>query len=1541
MRNQSEKFLTLRYFTIKGSKLDFSTISRFLSSLISPVIGLLKKPLAERAATHNQATIYSPIDELDKETFVHLGTRSPTESGWKRVLEVFSSWLVRSEPFSQPHVTEWLNLTETQNRLQRLAHARISGVSEPLDDRNALVDSYMQASGIHRNLSEGFIDDVVRVLVAGVLGAVKDKGLGGQLQVSVHSLHQRFDEMDMRLTALAAPEPDWSLKTACIINTDWLLNAFSSRSKAKTRLGQPLCPADTMVSINSMPRTELMTRLKTLLVEAPFGCVIALTGDEGNGKSWLVAQTWLSLQVKPLTVFITAEDASEQIADPVALIARKLCVQTDRQGSERHQAFWSAQLSAWRAQGHGPAQGLLVVLDGLNQRPRTEWARLVDQLSEELERIGGKLILTSRKRYFDGMVRPRLVSPCRELTVPEWTLPERDALLTARGIHGNQLHEQVAASLCNPRLLGIALSLLDSERLQAMEELSIPFLLFEHLLANQRDTYGQSAELFKRNLQDHAKSILQRLNAQQRDDLKVFDGGLDAVVEGRFFIPLIEDPTRYTVCEEGLGLALGLAILDELHTARRNGRDLNEALAALAEPIAALDQTSEAILAALTVACMSEENSVEIGVAVLIGFAGLQNLSDDAFGAIAALARTRTSVFLEAARTLALRGGRAVNFDWIELALHQAKADKQAWQKIAQAIEGWLSHVTLDIEKRVFPFGLSADEVDQQRVELQGELEAKLARLSKEERDILAALEHTTVQTAHEVSALSMLSLKLLAGMPLAQFAQALVRWSFARSLNGSHDAPLKEFRQLIRFNSVDWHATRDALLHSSQLLRNGTPSSVGQWALVTLMQATGHPDDARYAQELVDVLRAGQPAPWRWRRIEDYCSTDPCNPNNAEPDNMQRTAEQYAAIDVSKLSLFMGPDALDQFFSDARPAVSRYYPDIAIERHRAWADDVLNRSGLPLRQGVAGLLDHSALISHEQAQQFIRRVCGDEADINALRSLGDEADIWAQFQLQLAFPALEAGEQLDALLLARFGDRLAHNLIEMIKPLDMPDFEARLAQAIESQDDEAQFTVLLFTPFANQPLSSSTRGHLPALLHSRSTLVRAYALRMVTQSRDAEALRMVVESGWSTASLSAAAKLESWFGSAVMLEAAVHRVAPWETLVPCMNSQHLGSLVRRLGGDVARHVAGVVNVLLYRALALPIETGMFEIEVMQYPDDGPHLHYFRLNECEQPPSNLDEAMSRSFESEDSFYERQRNLHAAFDAMLTSLASNDADSLLDQFCTEDFASIAAADNALADQWCDLLLHQPNSAYLGAVRNIGLLLARSIAERDPARAVQLFEKFEPIAPLVRVVFGRAAIELSAMAVWSTTDQCDVNSLRVRRLDSAVNNDALAREVWSALWNGKSTQLTQYIDMRLASTWPAAQARAILVAGLMGQNPHSDSVLARFAGVPGLLGETQRVAQEAYDRHGWTVHWLTTMREAPSAEIFWRAAVQFLKVADGRVEALRLTQQEAQTSFRLHWPSIERKLQNRFDKLRKKYKERMLAEEAPWPPFLTLH
>lgn len=110
---------------------------------------------------------------------------------------------------------------------------------------------------------------------------------------------------------------------------------------------------------------------------------------------------------------------------------------------------------------------------------------------------------------------------------------------------------------------------------------------------------------FAKMLQGHAKDILARVRSEVADDLTIFDN-LEPAAEGRFFQWVEGELHRYTLREQGLTYALGLAVIEELHAAIRNGKDAQEALQTVLEPIAALDQTANATVAALTIACLDQ-----------------------------------------------------------------------------------------------------------------------------------------------------------------------------------------------------------------------------------------------------------------------------------------------------------------------------------------------------------------------------------------------------------------------------------------------------------------------------------------------------------------------------------------------------------------------------------------------------------------------------------------------------------------------------------------------------------------------------------------------------------------------------------------------------------------------------------------------------------------------------------------------------------------------------------------------------------------------
>ena len=145
-----------------------------------------------------------------------------------------------------------------------------------------------------------------------------------------------------------------------------------------------------------------------------------------------------------------------------------------------------------------------------------------------------------------------------EIPIPEWTELERDEILSEHGINASELHHAVATSLRNPRLLGIALSLLNKADVINFEELSVSRLLFEHMRMSERDApVQQHAQEFARRLQRHAQKILSRINEKQHDDIFIFEDDMGAVADGRFYQALEGDPTRYSLKDDGLTLALG------------------------------------------------------------------------------------------------------------------------------------------------------------------------------------------------------------------------------------------------------------------------------------------------------------------------------------------------------------------------------------------------------------------------------------------------------------------------------------------------------------------------------------------------------------------------------------------------------------------------------------------------------------------------------------------------------------------------------------------------------------------------------------------------------------------------------------------------------------------------------------------------------------------------------------------------------------------------------------------------------------------------
>lgn len=948
-------------------------------------------------------------------------------------------------------------------------------------------------------------------------------------------------------------------------NREWFIDRFKDAGLARLDLGQPLAPNDAEVSY--MTRDDLVSQAVAQLQN---GQPVVLLGDEGCGKSWLAAKVIEQQEAHTLTALFSAEQLPDSInsGQAVDLLVKRLIRHTDGDPNDNNFVKrWRRRIDAWHKRVR-PGR-FLIVLDGLNQRPEKDWGRIIEVFRDLSKQADGRLLVTCRSHYFRTKVEGRLFEPLREITVAEWTPQERNALLKQAGLNPTILDQQAANLLLNPRVLGVALNVLPPDDECAWRGITVERLLFEHIKAAERDNADhETFPDFADRLTRHAQEVLDRVQSQQREDLLLFEDQAGAVAEGRFFAPVDGLRNAYELRQEGLSLALGFALTDRLLYAQRNNKDLSESVSRTLEPIATLDDTAKVVLAALTAVTMDKRLfKQEIYEALIGGFVLLQNLDATHYPAFASLAKEQVEGFLNAAETSTLQKIPHPNFDWIRGTLFNLRDDEKSQPFVVSALTRWLSYYTLNPEQEVLSVQRSSATKSQEEIEEKRlEIETKLRSLSEAERQILGEM----CETPENPAGLMILAITLLAGMELAPFACALVRASFSAALNGDIVWPDKQFRHLLSLNSRDWASARQELLTESRAFRADDSSRTGKWALVSILNGTGDEDDEREASALVKTLWEPRPWPKGWRLVEDYCSVDPCDPVSEEPDNVAKTATDYQQIDVTQLRLSLDHTSESIFLENALPAIARFFPGVAVEKHLEILDQLFVRRGFPLRQVVLFDKEHSPLIDRERALRLVdilRRP-------SALADIPEKDQrIVAQYMLLFAFPLLTASEQLEAMLLIPEPEKYLLSLWRSFKSLDEDVFECRLRTAV-AQDDRALISVLLgFAQYSETPLTSKVRSIIGSLVRHETERIRADVFETIYRRRLSELLSAVVESEWCYAKKEDGDRREARYGSLTLIDAARQGVANPTVILGRIMSESFGGAARQFGPDVAKEI--------------------------------------------------------------------------------------------------------------------------------------------------------------------------------------------------------------------------------------------------------------------------------------------------------------------------------------------------------------------------------
>jgi hypothetical protein len=284
----------------------------------------------------------------------------------------------------------------------------------------------------------------------------------------------------------------------------WLRRRFTDRRMSQSVFGQYIAVADG--ASLPQPRLAEAKMLGELVAPDPNDIpIVAVLGGEGVGKTWLVAQWWLSLPESPIMLLVTGRRAECLIpGKPMESLARLIADQAGDSETVSIQG-WCRRLERWKSQVAESHLRFIIVLDGINEHAARPWADLIKELAREAQALGGLVIVTCRDGFWRRDVQPRLRDclPVRELPVGGYCDSDLTAVLARHNIDPADVSAKVREFLRNPRICSVAVSLISRLSLQP-SELTIERLLMEYwqsrlsergnrLTHNARDLENSSA----------------------------------------------------------------------------------------------------------------------------------------------------------------------------------------------------------------------------------------------------------------------------------------------------------------------------------------------------------------------------------------------------------------------------------------------------------------------------------------------------------------------------------------------------------------------------------------------------------------------------------------------------------------------------------------------------------------------------------------------------------------------------------------------------------------------------------------------------------------------------------------------------------------------------------------------------------------------------------------------------------------------------------------------------------------------------------------
>jgi hypothetical protein len=1255
----------------------------------------------------------------------------------------------------------------------------------------------------------------------------------------------------------------------------WIDEASADAGLSRERFGQSLPPRISRDGVVS--RSTLLTQLDAAVAGAQGAqavrnqdgvtipqCV-AVLGDEGAGKSWLAVDWWRQSHPRPAMVFVAGRRHAHVLSNlqqARAGLAQLLYEQHGASGASVE--MWTRRLTRWATTETPTYPRLIVVLDGVNEEHRQDWAHAVTAYAREAAKLGGLLIVTCRTVFWQQHLEPRLTSSvkCTVCRVSGLDDAELEAVL-GRPLRG--IPPDVCDFLRSPRVARLARGIIARDTL-VLEDLTIDRLLIEYhraRLEERGSLVAHNVAEFHQLLQAHARNWKENRSAFAPGAWREFSPvaqqlgpehalrDLQDIVDGRFLTTLPSGPGQYQFKGEALPFALALLLLHELEPLdSRSTEEAVEHLEKWMEELGAFDRLSEILVAAFGLAALRGGQPANVMAALLTGLCGLQNLTLTALAALHAYVPLSPSVYLTVLEAEAASHSSSVREHVLVDAVRSRYADVGVTRAVVARVHVWLTRWNRAGHR------LRNEEYEKSR---EVRISRALAEMTVAERELVRQWTLETDQPTEP--AYSHLAVRLLPGLTMLPFARTVVGWAMRAAIGADDAGVAQDLSWLLALNVRDPQETADEITrHIRELIdvdaEAATPPMRRAAALA--LDITGNANAVAFA----DRFR------WSWPPRNPFprdfdCDTNPLDPSANECSNLRAIRTKVAEVGqlVPLGSLYNASAAFE--WPGMQRAMARFAPAEIVGELRRLMSAPPPDTYAALREFAWALEDVAPLVDRGVADVIgttLHRLLAGEPATST--NDGAERDAWwtATLLLTAMMPSLDAVDQLRWLVRMPVGMPLYTRLLRHAKPLSASDLERSLLSATaaftaahptDAWPRHALIMSLLFIGSRSSEFTKAVQDTLRGLLASGDPdvvlRVAAPASRANTQALDDALLTL--------------------------------RAAP-ESPFACTEDR----------GARPAIAAALMRQPQLRAL---VEWSCDEVAWLAAHEDAKAI------------SLLDaELLAMITQGED--HEQPRTADDRPVPKTRTSVRSAADSWWQWPPAESIPGFVERHRLAVADWLECLTAGQVRGVRARTSWLNVLLAEAMLPHDETLAVKALRECRAQDARIRI----NGIDVLHSAVFAGMGSSS-RTLQDEVFADCVNDAQLEALVRAAEDAGRATLLDELVAGWLADGGIPSVAQALMVLGLRQRPEAGIDLLGRDWGA-GFLGTVASHARHCAEQHRWARHWLALAADSSTPVDVWRYSELAVACADARLLDVRTSLPTATDVFKELLPELKDRL-----------------------------